>query len=274
MEVRSIPGQDGMPTQEFGLVDLTCRSGLALELAGSEALAGAGDIGDSIGTADTRFMAVAGISPVVPRFTTAAISTERDEQGLTEGVAESTEDAMEPTEDAAEPTRDALEPNPAEIWPHGVMSTTVRGRFPDLSTETSRRLADMQNPTARAACAPPPSVALIMEARPEASRRADSPASVAEADSTAVGAGATAAAAGDVSPHFPAVGEFRIGDSRYATNEVELRTISVGGPLRVGHHCYLFYGMSGNGRRCPATRAEDISISGRGQQRVVHRYSE
>ena len=193
-EVPSVLGRDGMHIPESGLGDLICHGDLALESAGSEVLAGAGVIGDSIGTADTRFMGATGISPAAPRFTTGAISTGVVAPELTQGVVES-------TKDMAEPTRDTLESNPAEIWPHGVMSTTVRGQFPDLLMETSRLLEDTRNPAARAACAPAPSVALIMEAKPEASRRADSPALEAAADSTAVEA--VTAAADGVSPNIP-----------------------------------------------------------------------
>ena len=75
MEVPSIRGRDGMHIQESGLEDLTCHSDLVLGSAGSEVLAGAGLIGDSIGTAGIRFMAVAGISPAAPLSTTGQIST-------------------------------------------------------------------------------------------------------------------------------------------------------------------------------------------------------
>ena len=107
-EVPSIRGRDGMHIREFGLEDLTFHSDLASESAGSEVLAGAGDIGDSIGTADIRFMAAAGIFPEAPRFTTGVISTALAARELTQGVAES-------TKDAAEPTQGTLESNLAEI---------------------------------------------------------------------------------------------------------------------------------------------------------------
>ena len=85
------------------------------------------------------------------------------------------------------------------------MSTTILEQFPDLSMETSRLLADMRNPAARAAYAPAPSAALIMEARLEASRRAGRPALEAgAADSTAV-AGVTAAVDGVSRPKHPTV---------------------------------------------------------------------
>jgi len=185
------------------LEDLTCHSGLVLELDGSEVLAGAGDIGDLIGAADIRFMAAAGISPAAPRFTTGAISIGLAAREVTRGVAAR-------TRDAAEPTRDTLEFNLGGISLAGVMSTTVRGQFPDLSMETSRLLADMRNPAARAAYAPAPSAALIREARPEASRRADRPALEA-AECAAEAADFTAeegdtAAVGVVSPKYPMVG--------------------------------------------------------------------
>jgi len=90
------------------------------------------------------------------------------------------------------------------------MSTTIRGQFPDLSMEISRLLADMRNPAVRAVFAPAPSAALITEARPEASHRADRPALAAaecaaeEADSTAVEA--VTAAVGGVNSKYPMVG--------------------------------------------------------------------
>ena len=113
--VPSIRGRGGMHIREFGLEDLTCHSGLVLELGGSEVLAGAGDIGDLIGAADIRFMAAAGISPAVPRFTTGAISTGVAARELTQGVAGRTKGVAERTKDAAELMRATLEFNLAEI---------------------------------------------------------------------------------------------------------------------------------------------------------------
>src|SRR5579872_7576345 len=106
--VPSIRGRDGMHIREFGLEDLTCHSGLVLESGGSEVLGGAGDIGDLIGAAGIRFMAAAGISPAVQRFTTGAISTGVAARELTQGVAGR-------TKDMAELMRATLEFNLAEI---------------------------------------------------------------------------------------------------------------------------------------------------------------
>jgi len=159
-----------------------------LESGGSEVLAGAGLIGDSIGTAATQFMGATGIFPAAPRFTTGAIST---------GVVEAF---------VAEFMADAPEFKPAGVWPREAECTTVLARFPGLSTEIGRLLGDTRNPAARAASAPAPLAVLIMEGKPEAFRRAARPAleaaeCAAEADSTAV-AEVTAAADG-VSPRFP-----------------------------------------------------------------------
>ena len=198
--VRLVLGQAGIHIPEFGLAGLTCHSDSALESAGSEVLAGAGDIGDSIGTADIPCMAVAGISRAAPLSTIGQISTGVGEP--TERAAGAMEHAAESTERAAEPTRDAGEHKPAGIWPHEAESTIAQARFPDRSMETSRQLEDTRNPVAKRVFAPAPLAALIMEDKQEATRRADSPASVAEAEPTAV-AGATAAAGGGVSPNIP-----------------------------------------------------------------------
>jgi hypothetical protein len=179
-EARLVLGQAGIHILEFGLVDLTCHSDLVLESAGSEVLAGAGLIGDSIGTADIQFMGGAGISPAAPRSTTGAISTE-----VVGFVAEFIAEASKP----------------AVVLPHEVESTTAQEQFLDLSMGIGRLPEDMRRPAVKVACAPVPSVALIMEARRGASRRADSPASVAECAAVAE---VTAAAVGG-SPNFPLV---------------------------------------------------------------------
>src|SRR5579863_391571 len=118
---RLVPGRDGIHILEFGLGDLTCHSALALALAGSEASAGAGDIGDSIGAADIRCMVVPGISRAAQLSTTGLIFTGVEE--LTEGAAVRMEPAAarmehgtEPMEGGAALTRDAWEHKPAGIW--------------------------------------------------------------------------------------------------------------------------------------------------------------
>jgi len=174
-----------MPTREFGLADLTCHSDLALASAGSEVLAGAGDIGDLIGVADIPCMAVADISRAAPRFTTGPISI-----GLAELVAAFIAEAFKPAETLV----------PAGTWPHAAEFTIAQARFPGHSMEVAKLLEDTRNLADRLAFAPAPLAALIMEDKPEASPHADSPASVVEAASTAV-AGATVVAGG-VSPHL------------------------------------------------------------------------
>src|ERR1019366_980189 len=73
-DIPSWRGRDGTRIRESGLAARTSISEWASESVGSEALAGAGVIGDSIGVADTQCMAAAGTTPGAERFITVAIS--------------------------------------------------------------------------------------------------------------------------------------------------------------------------------------------------------
>ncbi len=154
---------------------------------------GLGTLGIQLARRISHCMAVPGISRAAPRFTIGQIST---------GAAEPTERAVARMPAVAEPTRDAQESKPAGTRPHEAESITALARFPDRSMETSRQLEDTRNPAVRAASGRVPSAVLITEDKREASRRADSPALAAEADSTAV-AEAMAVVAGGVSPNIP-----------------------------------------------------------------------
>ena len=74
-EDRLWPGRDGIPIRESGTEGRTSRSEWASESVGSEALDGAGVIGDSIGTTTTRCITTRGITRRAGHFTTAAVST-------------------------------------------------------------------------------------------------------------------------------------------------------------------------------------------------------
>jgi hypothetical protein len=136
MDIPSWLGRDGIRIPESGLAVRSSPGASVSESAGSAALVGAGDTGDSIGVVDTQRLAVAGISRAAGRFTTVATSAEAESR-------------------AAE------------------LSTTELG--PGRSRVTVRRLVDTLRLAERAAHARARSAATIMAASPEAIRRADEP---------------------------------------------------------------------------------------------------
>jgi len=142
----------------------TYRSGLDLVSAISEASDGAGDIGDTIGMADTRFMGVAGTTLEATRFTTEALSIE--------AVGHAAAMAAHVALSLPAPTVDSAE----------LMETLPDGAHPELqpghSMEIPRLLEGTPRPVVRAACARALSAGTPRADRQEASRHAEAPASV------------------------------------------------------------------------------------------------
>ena len=149
--IRSRLGRDGIRILESGLAGRIFRLGLALELAGSEALAGGGGIGDLIGTTITRSITTAGTTRGAERFTTATITTAEEQDGAESGAA------AQPTERAAG-------------------FTTIRAKPPDPLRATVRRPADMRRLAGRAVYDRARSAATIMVESRGAIRPEDEPA--------------------------------------------------------------------------------------------------
>ncbi len=146
-------GRDGIRIQGFGLAVRILVSESASVLAGSEALDGAGAIGDSTGITDIRFMAVPGTIRGAERFITGTIFT-----------------TVELTERMEEPMAHT------EALTAAAEFTTVRERVPGLSKKIGRQLEDTLRPMDRAVSTQTHSVAMITADRPAAFRRGDRPA--------------------------------------------------------------------------------------------------
>src|SRR5580704_9283324 len=125
-EIPSWRGRVGIRIRESGLTAPISRSESASASAGTVALAGAGIIGDSIGTTGSPCSATTGIFPVATRFTTGPIL-----DGLDSGGAGSITAATKET---------VAELRTAPAQPAG------------LSTETAKPLEDTLNPEVRAVC--------------------------------------------------------------------------------------------------------------------------
>lgn len=166
MEVPSWRGRDGTRIREFGMTAHTFRSELDSESDSSEDMAGAGVIGDLIGTTDTRFITTTGITREAARFTTETTIT-----GAEASAADSTAIVAE------------IVPAPmlgTDLPASVVEKPTVPARSPGHSTETARRREDTRNRAVRAGPAQAPSPATTMADRREAFLHAEAPAWVAE----------------------------------------------------------------------------------------------
>jgi hypothetical protein len=166
MEVPSLHGRDGTRIREFGMTAHTFRSELDSESDSSEDMAGAGVIGDLIGTTDTRFITTTGTTREAARFTT--------ETTIIEAEANATDS-----------TAIVAEIVPAPMLGTGLPASvverpTVPAPSPGHSTATARRREDTRNPAVRAGPARAPSAATTMADRREAFLHAEAPAWVAE----------------------------------------------------------------------------------------------
>jgi len=132
----------------------TFHSGSASVSVGGEVLAGAGVIGDSIGTTITQVLTTTGTIPGATRFSTETITIDKEASA-------------------------ALLPScVAEDFAAAVMCITARAGPPGRSKEIPGLLVDTLNPAVRAASAPVPSATTAMADRKGAFRNAAAPASV------------------------------------------------------------------------------------------------
>jgi hypothetical protein len=157
-------------------VDRTFPSESASESAGSEALDGAGIIGDAIGTTIMRFITTTGTTPAAGRFTTGTLTT-----GVELRTADITSTATVGTGHRTPELAGAAK------------FSTVPAERPSHLKETTTLLEDTLHPRVRAARTPVHSVDTIMVEKPEVTRRVAAPASAAPmvaegADSMAVAA--------------------------------------------------------------------------------------
>src|SRR5580698_6924041 len=134
-DIPSWPGRDGIHTPESGLAVPTFHSESASESAGSAA--GAGIIGDSIGTTTSFSITTRHTTPTAELFITAAITT----------MAQS----------------------------RTAMFTTVPAQPPGLSTAIARQLEDTLNRAVRAVSAPALTAAMTMADRCGVTRPAEAP---------------------------------------------------------------------------------------------------